>query len=159
MKCKFCNEELPERGDFCPICGMDQRKMLVQDAEMINGELETIELELTEDDIMFMPAPLHHATGFHHAIIAPMLHGAKVVLQQIYNCKESIRLMNKEKCSYSMGATPFIYDILREMETNGGELPYLKFYLCGGAPVPGYMVQKAWKYNILLCWNTKNSGV
>ena len=36
------------------------------------------ELGLTEEDIMFMPAPLHHATGFHHAIIAPMLHGAKV---------------------------------------------------------------------------------
>lgn len=41
-----------------------------------------------------------------------------------------------------MGATPFIYDILREIEENGGELPDLKFYLCGGAPVPGYMVQK-----------------
>ena len=31
------------------------------------------ELGLTEEDIMFMPAPLHHATGFHHAIIAPMM--------------------------------------------------------------------------------------
>ena len=31
----------------------------------------------TREDIMFMPAPLHHATGFHHAIIAPMLHGGE----------------------------------------------------------------------------------
>ena len=31
MKCKFCNEELPERGVFCPICGMDQRKMLMEE--------------------------------------------------------------------------------------------------------------------------------
>ncbi len=23
MKCKFCGEELPERGNFCPICGRD----------------------------------------------------------------------------------------------------------------------------------------
>ena len=23
MKCKFCNEEMPERGNFCPICGGD----------------------------------------------------------------------------------------------------------------------------------------
>lgn len=35
------------------------------------------ELGLTKEDIMFMPAPLHHATGFHHAIIAPMLYGAR----------------------------------------------------------------------------------
>ena len=23
MKCKYCNEEMPERGNFCPICGGD----------------------------------------------------------------------------------------------------------------------------------------
>ena len=52
MKCKFCNEELPERGDFCPICGMDQRKMLMEDAQMVDGEPESIELELTEEDLI-----------------------------------------------------------------------------------------------------------
>lgn len=109
------------------------------------------ELKLTEEDIMFMPAPLHHATGFHHAIIATMLMGAKVVLQQKYRCREAIDLMNAERCTYSMGATPFIYDILRELEMSGGGLPTLKFYLCGGAPVPGYMVQRAWKFRVLLC--------
>lgn len=109
------------------------------------------ELKLTEDDIMFMPAPLNHATGFHHGIIAPMLIGAKLVLQQKYRCREAIDLMNAERCTYSMGATPFIYDILRDLDTNGGSLPYLKFYLCGGAPVPGYMVQRAWQFGILLC--------
>lgn len=125
--------------------------LLTHDNVRYSEEVFNRELELTEEDIMFMPAPLHHATGFHHAIIAPMLHGAKVVLQQIYKCREAIALMNEEKCTYSMGATPFIYDILRELEASGDELPYLKFYLCGGAPVPGYMVQKAWKYNIILC--------
>lgn len=109
------------------------------------------ELELTKEDIMFMPAPLNHATGFHHGIIAPMLIGAKVVLQQRYRCREAIDLMNRERCTYSMGATPFIYDILRDLENNGGGLPYLRFYLCGGAPVPGYMVRKAWSFGILLC--------
>lgn len=109
------------------------------------------ELKLSKEDIMFMPAPLNHATGFHHGVIAPMLIGAKLVLQQKYHCKDAIELMNREKCTYSMGATPFIYDILRELENNGGELPFLKFYLCGGAPVPGYMVQKAWKFHIRLC--------
>ncbi len=109
------------------------------------------ELKLTKEDIMFMPAPLNHATGFHHGVIATMLIGAKLVLQQKYLCHEAIALMNQERCTYSMGATPFIYDILRELEQSGGSLPHLKFYLCGGAPVPGYMVQKAWKFHILLC--------
>lgn len=125
--------------------------LLTHDNVRYSEEAFNRELGLTEEDIMFMPAPLNHATGFHHGIVAPMLLGAKVILQQKYRCREAIDLMNREKCTYSMGATPFIYDILREMETNGGELPYLKFYLCGGAPVPGYMVQKAWSFGILLC--------
>ena len=56
--------------------------------------------------------------------------------------------MNQENVTYSMGATPFIYDILRELETNGGEIPSLKFYLCGGAPVPGiwYREQNSTEY-------------
>lgn len=125
--------------------------LLTHDNVRYSEETFGRELGLTEEDIMFMPAPLNHATGFHHGIIAPMMIGAKVVLQQKYHCKEAIDLMNREKCTCSMGATPFIYDILRELENNGGALPYLKFYLCGGAPVPGYMVQKAWRYGILLC--------
>lgn len=125
--------------------------LLTHDNIRYSEEVFNRELGLTKEDIMFMPAPLNHATGFHHGIIAPMLLGAKLVLQQKYRCQEAIALMNKEKCTYSMGATPFIYDILRELETKGGALPFLKFYLCGGAPVPGYMVQKAWNFGILLC--------
>ena len=125
--------------------------LLTHDNIRYSEETFNRELELTQEDIMFMPAPLNHATGFHHGLIAPMLLGAKVVLQQKYQCRDAINLMNREKVTYSMGATPFIYDILRELESNGGGLPYLKFYLCGGAPVPGYMVQKAWKFGILLC--------
>ena len=52
MKCKFCNEELPERGTFCPICGMDQRKMLMEDAQMVDGEPEAIEMELAEEELI-----------------------------------------------------------------------------------------------------------
>lgn len=157
-------EPLPKRDcvrltgqDFAVILGTSGTSggskgvLLTHDNVRYSEETFNQELKLTEEDIMFMPAPLNHATGFHHGIIAPMLIGAKLVLQQKYRCREAIELMNRERCTYSMGATPFIYDILRELETNGGGLPFLKFYLCGGAPVPGYMVQKAWKFGILLC--------
>ena len=48
------------------------------------------ELGVTRDDIMFMPAPLHHATGFHHGLIAPMLAGAGVVLQQRFQREQAV---------------------------------------------------------------------
>lgn len=131
--------------------GGNKGVMLTHNNIIFSEEMFNRELGLDERDVMFMPAPLHHATGFHHGVIAPMLLGAKLVLQQKFSCQEAIDLMNREQCTYSMGATPFIYDILRHMEEKGGALPYLKFYLCGGAPVPGYMVQKADQYGIRLC--------
>jgi len=109
-------------------------------------------LGLTKDDSIFMPAPLSHATGLHHGIISPMLRGGRLVLEERFNCAEAVRIMNSERCTYSMGATPFIYDLLRQLEESGGILPYLRFYICGGAPVPKELVQRAWnEFAILVC--------
>ena len=107
---------------------------------------------LTEEDTIFMPAPLNHATGLHHGIISPMLRGGRVVLQERFDCKAAVELMNREKCTYSMGATPFIYDLLRSLEESGKSIPSLKFYISGGAPVPRALVRKAYKlHNIFVC--------
>ncbi len=108
--------------------------------------------KITGFDSIFMPAPLSHATGLHHGIISPMLCGAKLVLQERFDCVKAVSIMNEEKCSYSMGATPFIYDILQHLEESGNSLEHLRFYICGGAPVPRELVLKSWeRYKILLC--------
>ena len=109
------------------------------------------DLGLTNEDIMLMPAPLNHATGFNHGLVGPMLAGGTVFLQQNYSVKKAIDYINQEHITYSMGATPIIYDIIHYITKNGGAVPSMRFYLCGGAPVPGYMVQKAYDLGILLC--------
>ena len=131
--------------------GNNKGVMLTHSNIIFSEEQFNRELGLDETDIMFMPAPLNHATGFHHGIIAPMLLGAKVVLQQRFKCPEAIELMNREGCTYSMGSTPFIYDILNCLEQQGGRVKTLKFYLCGGAPVPENMVKRAAAFDIRLC--------
>ncbi len=109
------------------------------------------ELKLGKEDVMFMPSPLNHATGFQHGIILAMLMGSRVVLQQRFIVDQAIKLMQEEGCTFSMGATTFIYDILNELERTGEEIPTMRFYLCGGAPVPGSMVHRAWKHGLRLC--------
>lgn len=131
--------------------GIAKGVMLTHNNIIFSEKYFNKELGLTNEDIMFMPAPLNHATGFNHGIIAPMLMGAKVVLQSKFKSNEAIYLMNKEQCTYSMGPTPFIFDILGEMRSAASSIPSLKFYLCGGAPIPGYMVKGAFEYQIKLC--------
>ena len=107
---------------------------------------------LTAEDKIFMPAPLNHATGLHHGLISPMLRGGSVVLQEHFLCSEAVALMNREGCTYSMGATPFVYDLLTHLEESGEALPALKFYICGGAPVPRELVRRAHsRHGILVC--------
>ena len=109
-------------------------------------------LGLNKDDSIFMPAPLSHATGLHHGIISPMLCGGRLVLEERFSCEAAVKIMNTEKCTYSMGATPFIYDLLKQLEESGGVLPHLRFYICGGAPVPKELVQRAWnEFNLPVC--------
>lgn len=110
-----------------------------------------IGLERTHNDVMFMPSPLNHATGFFHGLISPMLLGGRTVLQQDFDAVHAIELMNREGVTWSMGATPFIYDLLKCLECKGMRVETLSLYLCGGAPVPSTLVQCAHRHGILLC--------
>lgn len=108
-------------------------------------------LDLSCDDIAWMPSPLNHVTGLFHGLIATMLKGASVVLELHFNAENAVKLINKEGCTWSHGATPFIYDLLRYLDESGESVPTLRFYLCGGAPVPSSLIEHAARYDILLC--------
>lgn len=108
-------------------------------------------LGLTPDDIVWMPSPLNHATGFFHGLIATMLHGASAVLQPHFTARDAVELINREGCTWSHGATPFVHDLLEYLEKTGAHIDSLRFYLCGGAPVPRRMVLRAAQAGFLLC--------
>ena len=109
-------------------------------------------LKLTCEDIIFMPAPLSHATGFHHGIISSMLCGGKMVLLDKYDARTAMDMMDEEKCTFSMGATPFIYDYLKLMDDGVKKPGSLKFYICGGAPVPYELTKHAWdNHGLMVC--------
>lgn len=108
-------------------------------------------LDLTPDDVCWMPSPLNHATGFFHGLLATMLVGASTYLQLHFTAEEAINLINREGCTWSHGATPFVHDIIAYMEKTKIRIPSLRFYLCGGAPVPSIMVNRAYALGFLLC--------
>ena len=56
MKCKYCNEEMAEKGTFCPVCGknnvLDSEEVIVTDEEILLAvdELAAEETDLCEDE-------------------------------------------------------------------------------------------------------------
>lgn len=87
------------------------------------------------EDIMFMPAPVAHATGFHHGVSMPFIMGATSVLLDVFKAPAALQLINANKCTVTMAATPFLYDLVRTIQ-QGGEYDFssLRFFLCGGSP-------------------------
>ena len=109
-------------------------------------------LKLDESDAMFMPSPLTHVVGFHHGIVAMMICGGKLVLMNTYEKNGAMEIMDREGCTLTMGATPFIYDYIQCMDEGAKKPSRMKFMLCGGAPVPGDLVRKGWNnYGISIC--------
>lgn len=108
-------------------------------------------LRLEQSDVMLMPAPLNHATGFKYGLITPMLLGSKVVYQHEFDPNEAFSLIKSEGVTWSMGATPFLFDLFNCAESNNLTFDPLKLYVCGGAAVPSSMVKRAHEQGFILC--------
>ena len=131
--------------------GFPKAVLITHNALIYSEKSFTEHFGLTHDDVMFMPAPLNHATGFNHGLITPMLSGARVVLMQEFKASPAIDFLNSQGVTWSMGATPFIYDYLTTAESEGKTFGSLRLFICGGAPVPGSMSRWADKHGIVLC--------
>ena len=131
--------------------GKPKQAMFTHNNILFSERSYTADLDLTPDDVMWMPSPLNHATGFYHGLISPMLTGSRCVLQLHFKAAEAIELINREHVTWSCGATPFVHDLIAAMEENGTAIPSLRFYLCGGAPVPSTLIERAAEHGFLLC--------
>lgn len=89
------------------------------------------------DDVMFMPAPLAHAIGFHHGFVMPLIVGGTSVLQDRFNADSAIDIINTHRATVTMAPTPFLHDIVNSLHENPRDISSLRFYLCGGSP-PNY---------------------
>ncbi|MDD9149197.1 medium-chain fatty-acid--CoA ligase [Sporolactobacillus sp. CQH2019] len=98
---------------------------------------------ITSFDRLLMPAPIAHATGFHHAFVNGLLTGATCILQDHFEADTCLKLIERYQCTCIIGATPFVYDILRSLEKKRYDISSLRFFLCGGSPLHSYVIKKA----------------
>lgn len=107
-------------------------------------------LNLTWQDVFMMPAPLGHATGFLHGVTAPFLIGARSVLLDIFTPDACLALLEQQRCTCMLGATPFVYDLLNVLEKQPADLSALRFFLCGGTTIPKKVARECQQRGIKL---------
>lgn len=116
--------------------GMPKGVMLTHNNILASERAYCARLNLTWQDVFLMPAPLGHATGFLHGVTAPFLIGARSVLLDIFTPAACLELLEQQRCTCVLGATPFVYDMLCSMDKRPSDLSSLRFFLCGGTTIP-----------------------
>ena len=112
-------------------------------------------LNLKQTDKIFMASPLAHQTGFLYAILQPIMLGAEVVLLDRWDAPMGVELIQKHGCTFTMGATPFLSDIVEMPNVKDFDLSKLHTFASAGAPIPPALVQKAaanFPFKVLSGW-------
>ena len=100
--------------------------------------------QLNSTDSMLMPVPVGHATGFMYGITSPFMMGMTSILLEKFDAEKSLELIAREHCSAIQGPTVIAYDIIRKvMEGTPWDISSLRYFYCGGAPIPKTLVEQA----------------
>jgi acyl-CoA synthetase (AMP-forming)/AMP-acid ligase II len=98
---------------------------------------------IDSQDVVLMPSPVTHITGYLYALEIAFAAGVKVVFMERWNAAEAVDLIARHGVTFSVGATPFLKELVAEVEKRGTRLPSLRLFMSGGAPVPPELINRA----------------
>jgi cyclohexanecarboxylate-CoA ligase len=98
---------------------------------------------VTDSQPIFMPSPLGHSTGLWHGARMSLLTGAPLVLQDRWDPRRALELIDDHGCGITVAATPFLKDLVDCPWDGPHKLNSMRAFLCGGAPVPPDLIERA----------------
>ncbi|GAA4871911.1 hypothetical protein GCM10023403_42940 [Pseudonocardia benzenivorans] len=98
---------------------------------------------LTAADRIFMPSPLTHVTGLLYGVQLPAMLGCPVVLQDVWESTEALRLIERHRCTFTTAATPFVHGLTHSAELHRRDVSSLRWVNIGGGDVPPGLVREA----------------
>ena len=99
------------------------------------------DLGMSPEDVVWMPSPVGHSTGFNYGLRLALYHRLPLVLQDAWDGAAAAELVEREGCTYTLAATTFLQDLVAAGA--GRDLSRLRLFGCGGAPVPPALVDAA----------------
>lgn len=93
-------------------------------------------VEAGPDDVCFMASTVGHLTGFYWGTVFPLSIGQKIVYQDVWDAAALLDMVEREGVSWTVSATPFVLDMVKEQQRQPRPLASLRAFACGGAPIP-----------------------
>ncbi len=100
---------------------------------------------ISPDDVMVMPSPVTHITGYSSGINMSFMSEARSALMARWDADAAIDFIHRVGGTMTVGATPFLAELLDAAERRGDGLPTMRQFSCGGAGVPPELVRRAYK--------------
>jgi cyclohexanecarboxylate-CoA ligase len=99
--------------------------------------------DLSADDVIFMASPIGHTTALIVGARLPVMYGMTTVWQEHWNPEAAVGLIGRERCTFTVSATPFLYGLVHADNATHDTLKTLRIFACGGAPIPRELIRRA----------------
>ncbi len=98
---------------------------------------------LGEGDVMLMPSPVTHITGFANGIEQAFISDCKTAFMERWDVDLAATYIEQVGATGCVSATPFLQELVEKAERDSLKLPTLRFFACGGASVPPTLITDA----------------
>ena len=98
---------------------------------------------LRSDDVVYVPSPLAHQTGFLYGMWIALALGAPMLLQEVWDAELGFEAMKRHRATFVQAATPFLADLVRVAEARGEPPGALRTFVATGAAIPRELAHAA----------------
>jgi cyclohexanecarboxylate-CoA ligase len=98
---------------------------------------------LGAEDVISVPSPLAHQTGFLYGMWIAIRLGVPQVLQEVWDAEVGFETMRRFGVTFVQAATPFLADLTRVAEERGETLERLKTFVATGAAIPRELARRS----------------
>lgn len=119
-------------------------------------------MEMSDRDVVLMSSPLGHATGFLYGLDMPLYLGCKFVYQENWNAAQMLRIVEREKVTWTMGSAAFARDACNAAEDQRFDTSSFRCFASGGAPIPPKLVGRTRRVlgaQLVPCWGMTEAGI
>jgi len=110
-------------------------------ARVIQNSLDYWQMD--ERDVMLMPSPVTHITGYGSGMVLPFVTPVKSALMARWDADAAVAFINAVGATASVGATPFLVELVAAAKRHHTGLPSMRLFACGGAAVPPQVIHDA----------------